>query len=53
LRRGRDYLVRYQFSNLNGLSLVPEAKGGFPISPSEPYLRTDVTAHAVLALTGP
>ncbi len=51
LRRGCDYLVRYQFSELSGLSLAPEAKGGFPLTPSEPYLRTDVTAHAVLALT--
>ncbi len=53
VRRGRDYLVRYQFSNITGLSLVPEAQGGFPLSPSDPYLRTDVTAHAVLALTKP
>jgi hypothetical protein len=50
LENARSYLTRWQFD-----AAVPGirrelARGGFPLSPSEHYLRSDVTAHALLAL---
>ena len=47
----REYLVRWQFDGSPVPGVRAElAQGGFPLSPSEWYLRTDVTAHALLAL---
>jgi hypothetical protein len=47
----RAYLVRWQFSERPPPGIDPDRyRGGFPLSPDEWLLRTDVTAHAVLAL---
>ncbi|HEV8245425.1 MAG TPA: ferritin-like domain-containing protein [Polyangiaceae bacterium] len=51
LTHARDYLQRWQFRASCPPGVQPElAYGALPLSPSEWYLRTDVTAHALLAL---
>jgi hypothetical protein len=52
LDHAREYLVRWQFDGSAVPGIQPElARGGFPLSPSELYLRSDVTGHALLALS--
>ena len=51
LDHARDYLTRWQFDGAPVPGIRADvALGGFPLSPTEPYLRTDVTGHALLAL---
>jgi len=53
LLAARAYLLRWQFSERPPPGLDPERdRGAFPVSPEVWELRTDVTAHAVLALSG-
>jgi hypothetical protein len=51
LEAARAYLCRWQFSERPPPGLDPEiCRGAFPLSPEDWELRTDVTAHAALAL---
>ncbi len=49
--RAREYLLRWQFRAPCPPGVHTElADGAFPLSPEDSFLRTDVTAHALLAL---
>ncbi len=52
VQRGRAFLSSHQFRGESiPAAFDPElAEGGFPLSPVAPGLRSDVTAHALLAL---
>lgn len=53
LAAARAYLRRWQFAEPVPPGLAPElCSGAFPLSPDATELRSDVTAHAVLALSG-
>jgi hypothetical protein len=53
LEAARAYLLRWQFTERPPPGLDPAlCRGAFPLSPEDWQLRTDVTAHAVLALAG-
>jgi hypothetical protein len=51
VRRGRAFLTRWQYRSANAPAYVDQsAIGAFPLSPVHHVLRSDVTAHAALAL---
>jgi AMMECR1 domain-containing protein len=51
--RGQDFLRRWQLRANVAASLDPLlCRGAFPASPVQSLLRCDITAHAVLALSG-